>query len=75
MTGVCDFDFSQVVYRWVVDRGMKLFDPSTTSTIRPYYKSSTPPRASIDAFGHGLKPEPSIQPDSTRQKQEHHKGA
>src|SRR6516225_1430945 len=31
MTGVCDFDFSQVVYRWVVDRGMKLFDPSIIS--------------------------------------------
>ena len=28
MTGVCDFNFSQVVYQWVVDRGMKLFDPS-----------------------------------------------
>ncbi len=33
MTGVCDFNFSQVVYQWVVDRGMKLFDPSTTSTM------------------------------------------
>src|SRR5216683_2612069 len=31
MTGVCDFNFSQVVYQWVVDRGMKLFDPSTKS--------------------------------------------
>ncbi len=31
MTGVCDFNFSQVVYQWVVDRGMKLFDPSTES--------------------------------------------
>jgi len=29
MTGVCDFTFSQVVSQWVVDRGMKLFDPST----------------------------------------------
>jgi len=32
MTGVGDFNFSQVVYQWVVDRGMKLFDPSTIST-------------------------------------------
>jgi len=31
MTGVGDFNFSQVVYQWVVDRGMKLFDPSTKS--------------------------------------------
>jgi hypothetical protein len=29
MTGICDFNFSQVVSQWVVDRGMKLFDPST----------------------------------------------
>lgn len=28
MPRVCDFPFSQVVYQWVVDRGMKLFDPS-----------------------------------------------
>src|SRR5262245_30180651 len=28
MPRVCDFHFSQVVYQWVVDRGMKLFDPS-----------------------------------------------
>src|SRR6266702_7822926 len=34
MTGVCDFNFSQVVYQWVVDRGMKVFDPLTTSTIK-----------------------------------------
>ena len=33
MPRVCDFHFSQVVYQWVVDRGMKLFDPSTTSTM------------------------------------------
>ncbi len=33
MTGVCDFDFSQVVNRWVVDRGMKVFDPLTLSAI------------------------------------------
>ena len=38
---------------------------STISTIRPYYKSSTPPRASIDASRHGSKPEPSIKPDSS----------
>jgi len=33
MPRVCDFHFSQVVYQWVVDRGMKLFDPSTRSRI------------------------------------------
>jgi hypothetical protein len=53
MAGVGDLDLCQVVERWVVDRGIKMFGRSTTSTIRPYYKSSTPPRASIDAFGHG----------------------
>ncbi len=53
MAGVGDLDFRQGVSWWVVDRGIKVFGRSTTSTIRPYYKSSTPPRASIDAFGHG----------------------
>src|SRR6266699_6349333 len=37
MTGVGDFNFSQVVYQWVVDRGMKLFDPSTASTIKHFW--------------------------------------
>src|SRR5207249_3612670 len=46
MTGVCDFNFSQVVYQWVVDRGMKLFDPLTTLTMDRYWPScrSSPPR-------------------------------
>ena len=35
MPRVCDFHFSQVVYQWVVDRGMKLFDPLTALTMRP----------------------------------------
>jgi hypothetical protein len=30
MAGVGDLDFYQVVYRWVVDRGMKMFGRSTT---------------------------------------------
>ena len=38
MPRVCDFHFSQVVYQWVVDRGMKLFDPSMPST----HSSSSP---------------------------------
>jgi hypothetical protein len=29
MAGVCDLDFRQVVYRWVVDRGIKVFGRST----------------------------------------------
>jgi len=37
MTGVCDFHFSQVVYQWVVDRGMKLYDRSTASTMMLYW--------------------------------------
>jgi hypothetical protein len=49
MGGIGDLDFRRVVYRWVVDRGIKVFDRSTISTIRLYYKSSMPPRASIDA--------------------------
>src|SRR6266404_2566438 len=32
MTGVCDFHFSQVVYQWVVDRGIKVCARSTTWT-------------------------------------------
>jgi len=75
MGGIGDLDFRQGVSWWVVDRGIKVFGRSTISTIRPYYKSSTPLRASIDASRHGSKPEPSIKPDSKRQKQEHHKGA
>jgi len=31
MAGVGDFDFRQVVYRWVVDRGIKVCGPSTPS--------------------------------------------
>ena len=34
MAGVCALDFCQVVCRWVVERGMKVFGRSTTSTIR-----------------------------------------
>jgi hypothetical protein len=30
MPGVGDFNFSQVVYQWVVDRGIKVFGRSTT---------------------------------------------
>jgi len=75
MGGIGDLDFRRVVYQWVVERGIKMCGRSTISTIRPYYKSSTPLRASIDASRHGSKPEPSIKPDSKRQKQEHHKGA
>jgi hypothetical protein len=29
MAGVCDLDFRRIVYRRVVDRGIKLFDRST----------------------------------------------
>ena len=32
MAGVGDLDFCQVVYRWVVDRGIKVFGRSTTWT-------------------------------------------
>src|SRR5712691_9688383 len=33
MPGVCDFDFSQVVYRWVVDRGIKVCGRLTILTM------------------------------------------
>jgi hypothetical protein len=33
MAGVCNLDFRRVVYRWVVDRGIKMFDRSITSTM------------------------------------------
>jgi hypothetical protein len=32
MGGIGDLDFRRVVYRWVVDRGIKMFDRSTIST-------------------------------------------
>jgi hypothetical protein len=31
MGGSGDLDFRRVVYRWVVDRGIKVFDPSSAS--------------------------------------------
>src|SRR5919198_2618594 len=34
MGGISDLDFRQVVYRWVIDRGIKMFDRSTTLIIR-----------------------------------------
>src|SRR4029453_1420120 len=34
MGGIGDLDFRRVVYRWVVDRGIKMFDRLTTWTIR-----------------------------------------
>jgi hypothetical protein len=34
MAGVCDLDFRRIVYRRVVDRGIKLFDRLTKSAIR-----------------------------------------
>jgi hypothetical protein len=74
MAGVGDFDFRQVVYRWVVDRGIKVFGRSTTSTIRLYDTSSRPPRVSLEACGQGSTPEPSLQTDAMPQQQEHHKG-
>jgi len=32
MAGIGDLDFRRVIYRWVVDRGIKMFDRSTLST-------------------------------------------
>ena len=31
MGGIGDLDFRRVIYRWVVDRGIKMFDRSTVS--------------------------------------------
>jgi hypothetical protein len=33
MGGIGDLDFRRVVYWWVVDRGIKVLDRSTTSTM------------------------------------------
>jgi hypothetical protein len=33
MGGIGDLDFRRVVYRWVIDRGIKMFDRSTIWTI------------------------------------------
>src|SRR5712691_1741118 len=43
---------------------------STTLTTKPSYKSSKPPRVSIDALRRGSEPERSIKTDSTPQSQE-----
>src|SRR3989442_9141164 len=37
MTGVCDCNCSQIVSQWVVDRGMKLFDPLRRSSMTGWY--------------------------------------
>ena len=35
MGGIDDLDFRPIVYRWVVDRGMKMFNRSIISTTTP----------------------------------------
>ena len=55
MPGVCDFDFSQVVYRWVVDRGIKVFDRSTKSIKQRSWKRYTPAHTSPDLSRSGSR--------------------
>src|SRR5215510_8434797 len=40
MGGIGDFDFRRIVYQWVVDRGMKVFDSSTASATHGYWPTS-----------------------------------
>jgi hypothetical protein len=35
MGGIGDFDFRRIVYEWVVDRGMKVFNRLTALTMMP----------------------------------------
>ena len=35
MGGIGDLDFRRVVYRWVIDRGMKMFDRAIISITTP----------------------------------------
>src|SRR5262245_30318834 len=53
MPRVCDFHFSQVVYQWVVDRGMKLFDPLTKSIKRRSWKKWLQVPSLPDLYGNG----------------------
>src|SRR5438128_2635533 len=66
MTGVCDFNFSQVVYQWVVDRGMKVCARSTTSAMKHYSTSSTPVQDSDAPYVPGSKQESWITQSSSR---------
>ena len=50
MPRVCDFHFSQVVYQWVVDRGMKLFDPFDTIDHHTLMNISEKAFKTIDSF-------------------------
>ena len=58
MPRVCDFHFSQVVYQWVVDRGMKLFDPLTALTMRPCSpkRRTHPPSAGTQSLAESGSP-------------------
>jgi hypothetical protein len=42
MAGIGDLDFRQILYRWVVDRGIKLFDRSIGSIIRRSWPKCRP---------------------------------
>src|SRR6266705_6863249 len=68
MTGVCDFNFSQVVYQWVVDRGMKLFDPSTQSSKRRSWKKWLQVPSLPDPYGNGSRQELQIKKPSCQHK-------
>src|SRR6266478_7716710 len=47
MAGVGDLNFCQVVYRWVVDRGIKVFGRLTASIKRPSWKRCTQAHTSL----------------------------
>src|SRR5205823_8463910 len=55
MGGIGDLDFRRVVYRWVVDRGIKVFDRSIGSIKKPSWKRLTPAHTSLDPSGSGSK--------------------
>jgi hypothetical protein len=55
MGGIGDLDFRRVVYRWVIDRGIKMFDRLTASIKRPSWKRYTQVHTSLDLSRHGSK--------------------
>src|SRR5260370_40619053 len=51
MAGIGDLDFGQVVYRWVVDRGIKVFGRSTKSIKRRSWKKWLQVHSLPDPYG------------------------
>src|SRR5881397_2785245 len=55
MGGIGDLDFRRGVYRWVVERGMKVCARSSASIKRPSWKICTQAHTSLDLSRSGSK--------------------